>query len=411
MMDGVIEQWRAEIQPGSPTSLDFVDIPLDTPATCHEETVNSLDTGKTTTDYDRNSPAIFDVTKAQLILEDEDVRFNAQHNVQPGFFNELELSEEFLDFSGVHTAAQTEETSIEQIDLPNEDITSQNLGLPIDTLSSATLAEEIERINTDMPDLSNLSGQPSSTTLGEVSPGGQHVQLSAHSFRGQGGSEPSASSSLDCKARRQLPRLVIPMSADRKTSLLNGTPFEIGSADSTSTGISFCISALEAGTMSPHSPQLCQSKAAIGCHITTEAPPDSCAGIIEVPIPVFPYAHLTTRCRERDCPIWIQHEKGPYIHEGKLRMREGTIFGASNPPPRIWQAYDRIKVGKSVPKKDALLVSSFVKYHFGFSDKGDLEERGSPVESSSGSVASSSRAGGLIGVLERFGALRRRKYY
>ena len=108
------------------------------------------------------------------------------------------------------------------------------------------------------------------------------------------------------------------------------------------------------------------------------------------------------------CPIWIQHEKGPYLHEGKLRVREGTIFGASNPPPRIWQAYDRIKSGQSVPKKDVSLVNNFVKFHFGFSDEGDLENVGSPFRGSSGPSKSTTKAGGVVGALRRFRPLRRR---
>ena len=94
----------------------------------------------------------------------------------------------------------------------------------------------------------------------------------------------------------------------------------------------------------------------------------------DIQIPIFPYRHLTTRCRARKCPIKGKHEKGPYLHEGKLRARDGNIFGASNPPQEVWDAYDRIKdddngyggKGKDkVAAADVKLVTRFARLHFG----------------------------------------------
>lgn len=87
----------------------------------------------------------------------------------------------------------------------------------------------------------------------------------------------------------------------------------------------------------------------------------------EIPIPIFPFAAGTTRCNSRQCPIKGHHEQGPYLHEGKLRSREGSIFGSSNPPPEIWFLYDMLKEGdlQGTGRKAFAPVELFVKFHFG----------------------------------------------
>ena len=103
----------------------------------------------------------------------------------------------------------------------------------------------------------------------------------------------------------------------------------------------------------------------------------------DVQIPIFPFAHKTTRCRAITCPIKGKHEKGPYLHEGKLRAREGNIFGSSNPPQKIWDAYDRIKDsngglgGKDkdqVAAKDVRMVTRFARHHFGHAREWGMED-------------------------------------
>lgn len=89
--------------------------------------------------------------------------------------------------------------------------------------------------------------------------------------------------------------------------------------------------------------------------------------IFEIPIPVFPFPAGTSRCKNRNCPIKIRHEQGPYLHEGKLRTRKGSTFGSSNPPPEIWFLYDRSGNGSFQGGDDKAFapVELFVKYHFG----------------------------------------------
>lgn len=95
--------------------------------------------------------------------------------------------------------------------------------------------------------------------------------------------------------------------------------------------------------------------------------PASIPESFDIPIPIFPFPAGTSRCKNRDCPIKIPHEQGPYLHEGKLRTREGSIFGSSNPPPEIWFLYDRSGNGDllGVDDKPFAPVELFVRYHFG----------------------------------------------
>ena len=99
-----------------------------------------------------------------------------------------------------------------------------------------------------------------------------------------------------------------------------------------------------------------------------ETPPaSSIPDFFEVPIPVFPFPAGTSRCTHRNCPIKSRHEKGPYLHKGKLRTRKGSIFGASNPPPEIWFLYDisRNENPRGMGEKTCVSVELFVKFHFG----------------------------------------------
>ncbi|KAL9071498.1 MAG: hypothetical protein Q9161_004215 [Pseudevernia consocians] len=98
-----------------------------------------------------------------------------------------------------------------------------------------------------------------------------------------------------------------------------------------------------------------------------EIPPaSSIPEFFEVPIPVFPFPAGTSRCTHRNCPIKSRHEKGPYLHKGKLRTRKGSIFGASNPPPEIWFLYDMSRNGnpRVQGEKACAPVELFVKFHF-----------------------------------------------
>ena len=90
-----------------------------------------------------------------------------------------------------------------------------------------------------------------------------------------------------------------------------------------------------------------------------------------------PRAFIADQCLESSCPIRWAHAKGPYHHKGH---RNGNImtglFGHSNPPPEIWNAYrNMIRItrdGKNIsvnecprPKMDEDIVIAFATFHFG----------------------------------------------
>ena len=90
-----------------------------------------------------------------------------------------------------------------------------------------------------------------------------------------------------------------------------------------------------------------------------------------------PRAFIADQCLESSCPIRWAHAKGPYHHKGH---RSGNImtglFGHSNPPPEIWNAYrNMIRItrdGKNIsvnerprPKMDEDIVIAFATFHFG----------------------------------------------
>lgn len=109
------------------------------------------------------------------------------------------------------------------------------------------------------------------------------------------------------------------------------------------------------------------------------SPPSSNSELFKIPIPIFPFPPGTSRCTDRKCPIKHRHEKGPYLHEGKLRSRRGSIFGSSNPPPEIWLLYDTLR-GQDLHgtgDKAFAPVELFAKFHFG-------ETRGECVGGSDG---------------------------
>lgn len=109
------------------------------------------------------------------------------------------------------------------------------------------------------------------------------------------------------------------------------------------------------------------------------SPPSSNSELFKIPIPIFPFPPGTSRCTDRKCPIKHRHEKGPYLHEGKLRSRRGSIFGSSNPPPEIWLLYDTLREQDLHGTGDKAFapVELFAKFHFG-------ETRGEYVGGSDG---------------------------
>lgn len=97
----------------------------------------------------------------------------------------------------------------------------------------------------------------------------------------------------------------------------------------------------------------------------------------------IPRAFIADQCFESSCPLRFAHAKGPYHHKGHRDNNIMTgLFGHSNPPPEIWNAYrNMIRVtreGEIVvsPEEEQLprlrrqngdedLVIAFAMFHYG----------------------------------------------
>lgn len=73
------------------------------------------------------------------------------------------------------------------------------------------------------------------------------------------------------------------------------------------------------------------------------------------------WEHSVTPCDSPACPVKLAHSQGRYLHNGK-HNRHGPVFGSCNPPPDVWQAYDRTRAGNGTAE-DMQLVESFREYH------------------------------------------------
>lgn len=93
-----------------------------------------------------------------------------------------------------------------------------------------------------------------------------------------------------------------------------------------------------------------------------------------------PRGFIADQCFESSCPIRWAHAKGPYHHKGHQNSKIMTgLFGHSNPPPEIWNAYRNmvertceackgkgsLPDGNLRPKEDEDLVIAFATFHYG----------------------------------------------
>ena len=131
-----------------------------------------------------------------------------------------------------------------------------------------------------------------------------------------------------------------------------------------------------------------------------------------------PRGFIADQCLESSCPIRWAHAKGPYHHNGHQNSTILTgLFGHSNPPPEIWNAYrNMIRItrdGETIspnerprPKTDEDVVIAFATFHYGELNgmSGDEFHRryagrhiSSTVSLRSSSTSSSTRSGGSRG--------------
>ena len=91
----------------------------------------------------------------------------------------------------------------------------------------------------------------------------------------------------------------------------------------------------------------------------------------------IPRAFISNQCLESSCPMRWAHAKGPYHHMGNRHNKIMTgLFGHSNPPPEIWNAYRNMvhltcdgevisPDGRPEPKAEDDLVIAFAMLHYG----------------------------------------------
>ena len=85
-----------------------------------------------------------------------------------------------------------------------------------------------------------------------------------------------------------------------------------------------------------------------------------------------PHSFLSDQCLESSCPIRFAHAKGPYHHKGQRQHQEilTGLFGHSNPPPEIWNAYrNMVSLTRDDSDRevggDEDLVIAFAMFHYG----------------------------------------------
>ena len=128
-----------------------------------------------------------------------------------------------------------------------------------------------------------------------------------------------------------------------------------------------------------------------------------------------PRRFIADQCLEPSCPIRWAHAKGPYHHNGHQNSTILTgLFGHSNPPPEIWNAYrNMIRItrdGETIspnerprPKTDEDVVIAFATFHYGelngmsgdeFHKRYAGRHISSTISLRSSSTSSSTRSGG-----------------
>ena len=88
--------------------------------------------------------------------------------------------------------------------------------------------------------------------------------------------------------------------------------------------------------------------------------------VTNTPLPAHraPFLHhiSSTLCTNHLCPIAQLHWEGLYLHEGRIAPRPHNYFGATNPPPWLWEAYDRVERSEG-SEMDFVNLQYFISCH------------------------------------------------
>ena len=82
--------------------------------------------------------------------------------------------------------------------------------------------------------------------------------------------------------------------------------------------------------------------------------------------PILSNCHLDEtrreQCLSRECPVKGDHGKGIYFHDHRKSVHQTKKMYCANPPPEIWEAYDRVEGGWGT-KEDSKIVNAFIAHH------------------------------------------------
>jgi len=67
-------------------------------------------------------------------------------------------------------------------------------------------------------------------------------------------------------------------------------------------------------------------------------------------------------CHYATCPVTEMHCEGPYYYKGRLGDQNHNYFKGSNPPPCVWEAYEKVVRGISSGEEDEM-VTGFWAWH------------------------------------------------
>lgn len=129
-------------------------------------------------------------------------------------------------------------------------------------------------------------------------------------------------------------------------------------------------------TLLPPSPTREASSPAIASayRLSMPVPIDSLVGLtsdtaasefsrVRVQSPILPNAMRDNfLCHYATCPVREMHCEGPYYHKGRLGEQAHKYFKGSNPPPSVWEAYEKVVRGLSSWEEDEM-VTGFWAWH------------------------------------------------
>lgn len=80
---------------------------------------------------------------------------------------------------------------------------------------------------------------------------------------------------------------------------------------------------------------------------------------------------ISSVCSHSTCPVVEAHAEGLYLFRGRKRHFENhvasciarSVFGESNPPPSVWEGFDRLVQGLGT-EADAVAEGDFQEAHF-----------------------------------------------